>query len=79
MIKLLILIFLQLNMFLIDVRLKQFVVKPSKYSMDIYKSVEIIILKVTKNPEMLQFASHQFKTKIICKYAVKGFIFRNKI
>ena len=60
-------------------RLKQFVVKPPKYSMDIYKSVEIIILTVTKNPEMLQFASHQFKTKIICKYAVKGFIFRNKI
>ena len=39
--------------------------------MDIYKSLNISIGKVMKNSEMLKFVPDHFKTKKMCKYAVK--------
>ena len=43
----------------------------SEYNVDIYKSVNISIGTVTKNPEMLKFVLDHFKAKKICKPAVK--------
>ena len=42
-------------------------------SMDIYKSLHIIIGAEMKNPEMLKFVPDHFKTKKMCKHAVKKF------
>ena len=39
--------------------------------MDIYKSLNISIETVMKNPEMLTFFPDHHKTKTLCKYAVK--------
>ena len=43
-------------------------------SMDIYKSLNINIGTVTKNPEMLKFVSDHRKTKKMCKHAVKSYL-----
>ena len=40
-------------------------------SMDIYKSLNINIGTVMKNPEMLKFVPDHLKTKKMCKQAVK--------
>ena len=40
-------------------------------SMDSYKSLNINIQTVMKNPEMLKFVPDHLKTKKICKHAVK--------
>ena len=40
-------------------------------SRDIYKSLNINIRTVMKNPEMLQFVSDHLKTKKLCKHALK--------
>ena len=40
-------------------------------SMDVYKSLNINIGTVMKNPEMLKFVPHNLKIKNMCKYAVK--------
>ena len=39
--------------------------------MDIYKSLNISIGTVMKNPEMLKFVPDHLKTKKTCKHAVK--------
>ena len=39
--------------------------------MDIYKSLNISIVTVIKNPEMLKFIPDHLKTKTVCKHAVK--------
>ena len=39
--------------------------------MDIYKSLNISIGTVMKNPEMLKFVPDHLKTKKMCKHAVK--------
>ena len=39
--------------------------------MNICKSLEISIEKVMENPEMLKFIPDHFKTKKMCKHAVK--------
>ena len=39
--------------------------------MDVYKSLNIGIGTVLKNPEMLKFVPHHLKTKKLCKHAVK--------
>ena len=39
--------------------------------MSIYKSLNINIEKVMKNPEILNFALDHFKTKKMCEYTVK--------
>ena len=39
--------------------------------MDVYKSLNISIGTVMKNPEMLKFIPDHFKTKKMCKHAVK--------
>ena len=39
--------------------------------MDVYKSLNINITTVMKNPEMLKFATNHLQTKKMCKYAVK--------
>ena len=45
-------------------------------SMYVYKSLNIIIGTVMKNPEMLEFVPDHLKTKIFCKHAVtKCFIY----
>ena len=55
--------------------LKSFIFLYSIYEMvarmSIYKSLNINIDKVMKNPEMLNFALDHFKTKKMCKYTVK--------
>ena len=38
---------------------------------DVYKSLNISIGTVMKNPEMLKFIPDHFKTKKMCKHAVK--------
>ena len=38
--------------------------------MDVYKSLNIIIGRVMKNPEMLKIVPDDLKTKKICKNAV---------
>ena len=38
---------------------------------DIYKSLNISIVTVIKNPEMLKFVPDHLKTKSMCKHAVK--------
>ena len=43
----------------------------SEYSMDIYKSLNISIGTVMKNPEMLKIVPDHLKTKKICKHAIK--------
>ena len=43
----------------------------SEYSMAICKSVKISIRTVMRNPEMFKFVADHFKTKKICKHAVK--------
>ena len=43
----------------------------SEYSTNIFKSLNISIGAVMKNPEMLQFVPDYFKTKKLCKHAVK--------
>ena len=40
-------------------------------SVDIYKSLNINIGTVIKNPEMLKFVSDHLKTKKICKHVVQ--------
>ena len=40
-------------------------------SMDTYKSSNINIRTVMKNPEMLKFVPDHLKTKQMCNYAVK--------
>ena len=42
--------------------------------MDIYKSLNIKIGTVTKNPEMLKFVSDHRKTNKMCKHAVKSYL-----
>ena len=42
-------------------------------SIDIYKSLHIIIGVEIKNPEMLKFVPDHLKTKKMCKHAVKKF------
>ena len=42
-----------------------------EYSMDIYKSLNISIGTVMKNPEMLKIVPDHLKTKKICKHAIK--------
>ena len=39
--------------------------------MDIYKSLNISIVTVIKNPEMLKFIPDHLKIKTVCKHAVK--------
>ena len=39
--------------------------------MDVYKSLNISIGRVMKNPKMLEFATEHLKTKKMCKHAVK--------
>ena len=43
----------------------------SEYSTYIYKSLNISIGTVMKNPEMLKFVLDHLKTKKMCKHAVK--------
>ena len=43
-------------------------------SMDIYKSLDINIRTVMKNPEMLKFVPDLLKTKKMCKHPVKKYI-----
>ena len=43
----------------------------SEYNMDIYRSVEISIGAVMRNPEILKFLPDHLKTKKMCKNAVK--------
>ena len=43
----------------------------SEYSTGIYKSLNISIGTVTRNPEMLKFVPGHLKTKKMCKHAVK--------
>ena len=43
-------------------------------NMDIYKSLNISIEIVMKNPEMLKFVPDHLKTKIIGKNAVKNYL-----
>ena len=44
--------------------------------MYVYKSLNIIIGTVMKNPEMLEFVPDHLKTKTICKHAItKCFIY----
>ena len=40
-------------------------------SMDIFKSLNINIVAVIKNPEILKFVPDQLKNKNICKHAIK--------
>ena len=40
-------------------------------SVDIYKSLNINIGKIMKNPEILKFVPDHLKTKKMCKHAVK--------
>ena len=40
-------------------------------SVDIYKSLNISIGTVMRNPEMVKFVPDHLKTKKICKHAVK--------
>ena len=42
--------------------------------MDVYKSLNISIGTIMKNPEMLNFFPHHLKTKKMCKYAVKNYL-----
>ena len=39
--------------------------------MDIYKSLNISIITVMKNPEMLKLVSYHLKTEKMCKNAVR--------
>ena len=41
-----------------------------------YKSLNISIGTVSKNPEMIKFVSDHLKTKKMCKYAVKKLLFK---
>ena len=41
---------------------------------DIYKSLNINIGRVMKNPEMLKFVLNHLKTKIRCKHEVKNYL-----
>ena len=43
----------------------------SEYSMDIYKSLNISIVTVIKNPEILKFVLDYLKSQKMCKYVVK--------
>ena len=46
--------------------------------MYVYKSLNIIIGTVMKNPEMLEFVPDHLKTKTICKHAItKCFIYQD--
>ena len=42
---------------------------------DVYKSINISIGTVIKNPEMLKFVPGHLKTKKMCKHAVKNLPF----
>ena len=48
-------------------------------SMDIYRSLNISIGTVMKNPEMLKFVPDHLKTKKMCKHAVKKITLSIKI
>ena len=41
------------------------------YIIDVYKSLNISVGTVMKNPEMLKFVPDHLKTKTMCKHAVK--------
>ena len=43
--------------------------------MDVYKSINISIGTVMKNPEILKFVPGHLKTKKMCKHAVKNLPF----
>ena len=43
----------------------------SEYYTDNYKSSNISIEAIMKNPEMLRLVPNRFKTKIMCKHAVE--------
>ena len=43
----------------------------SEYIASIYKSLNISIGTVMRNPEMLKFVTDHLKTKKMCKHAVK--------
>ena len=43
-------------------------------SMDIYKTLNISIGAIMKNPGMLKFVPDPFKTEKVCKYAVKNYL-----
>ena len=47
----------------------------SEYSMDIHKSVKIVIRIVMKNPKMLRFILNHLKTTNMCKHAVKKLLY----
>ena len=51
----------------------------SEYSPYSYRSLNISIRSMTKNPEMLRFVPDHLKTKKIYKHAVKKLTVRNKI
>ena len=42
--------------------------------MDSYKSLNVSIGTIMKNPEMLKFVSDHLKTKKMCKHAVKNYL-----
>ena len=50
----------------------------NKYSTENHKSSKISIGAAIKNPEMLKFVPDHLKTKQMCNYAVKKFVFCNK-
>ena len=47
--------------------------------MDVYKSLNISIGRVMKNPEMLKFVSDHLEIKKMCKHAVKEITLSIKI
>ena len=51
----------------------------SEYIANIYKSLNISIGTVMRNPEMLKFVPDHLKTKKMCKHAAKKTTFFNKI
>ena len=47
----------------------------SEYSTDNYKSSNISIGTIIKNPEMLKFVPDHLKTKTMCKHTVRKLAF----
>ena len=47
----------------------------SEYSTNVYKSLNIDIGTVVRNPEMLKFVLEHLKTKKLCEHAVKNYFF----
>ena len=46
----------------------------NEYSTNIYKSLNISIGTMMKNPEMLKFVPDYFKTKKMCKRVLKNYL-----